>query len=121
MRDWHDKKVYGLYSGRLFWENCGIYNRAPYTRWFEAWGQQRCFSPLEWDQFCGYLDQHTEISAILLYPEIWNAMEKPECAAQWDHHLGPPLDSQVAMTAPSRGGAGERPTRIMRYAAHCLK
>src|SRR5207245_1289081 len=69
---WHDKSVYGLYSFRMNEEYCQVYNRAPYLSWFEAWKQQRCFTDGEWKDFCGYLSARAELSAILVYPDIWS-------------------------------------------------
>jgi hypothetical protein len=121
LRNFHDKNVYGLYAARLLFSDCEVYNRAPYTSWFQAWGQQRCFTGSEWDEFCGYLDQHTELSAILLYPEIWHGVKTQGCAAEFEKRLGTPLGVETMMTAPTRGGKGEHPSQVVWFAPKCRK
>jgi hypothetical protein len=119
LRQWHDKKVYGLYESRTSPSDCEIYDRKPYRSWFQAWMQNRCFKPQEWDDFCGYLGQHSELSAILLYADIWNAAGRSDCLSQFVAHLGMPLDEGEAFSGPSRGGKGVNPTRIFRFAPRC--
>lgn len=122
LRNWHDKKVYGIYASRLLNADCEIYNKAPYTRWFNAWGQQRCFNTSEWDEFCSYLDEHKELSAVLLYPDVWSAVGRSrECSVEFERHLGAPLAGDRAMTLPTRGGEGSDPTRVFWFAPHCKK
>ncbi|MDR3607133.1 MAG: hypothetical protein P4M08_07120 [Oligoflexia bacterium] len=120
MRNWHDKDVYGLYSARMVPANCENYNRSPYWSWFNAWRAQRCFNSADWEQFCSYLNQHTELSAILLYPEIWFGAASPDCQAEFRRHLGGPLGEASALTAPTRGGQGANLTRIQWFAPHCI-
>lgn len=119
--NWHDKKIYGVYLARLTPAQCEIYNQPPYSDWFTAWRQNRCFSPQEWDHFCAYLDQHTELSALLVYPKIWTAIEDPLCRAEIDRRLGTPEDQGTFFSKPSRDGLGEAPSQVLRYQPRCLQ
>jgi hypothetical protein len=122
LSNWHDKKVYGIYASRLLPQNCEIYNQSPYTHWFDAWREQRCFNADEWSEFCSYLDAHSELSAILVYPDVWSAVgHDPACASEFTRHLGQPLANDWAMITPTRGGEGRNPTRIFWFAPHCIQ
>lgn len=121
LRTWHDKKIYGLYASRLMFSDCEIYRRAPFTSWFEAWRQQRCLSDPEWDEFCGYLKEHSEIAAVLVHPELWHAAGTPECRQKLEARLGPPLGEGSYPIAPTRGGQGAWPSRIIWYSPRCAK
>jgi hypothetical protein len=120
-RGWHDKRVYGIYASRLVFSQCEVYNRAPYLSWFDAWRTQRCFTEAEWGDFCSYLDQHAELSAVLLYPDIWSGAGSPECLDQFKQRLGPPLGEAQFVGAPVRGD--ERPvmSRLMRFSPRCVR
>lgn len=118
-RGWHDKKVYGLYTSRLMFSDCQIYHRQPYVSWFSAWKEQRCLTEPEWTEFCSYLEKHTELSAVLVYPDIWHGARSPECRAQFDKYLGSPLEEGAFYLSPTRGGKGEHPTRVLYYPPRC--
>ena len=120
LRLWHDKKIYGLYQARMTEGLCDIYRRKPYQSWFSAWQQQRCFTDQEWAEFCGYLDQHPELSAIQLYPDIWIGAGQPQCLAQFDAHLGSRLNEVVMPRSPSFGGKWTTSSRILFYPPKCL-
>jgi hypothetical protein len=119
LRQWHEKKVYGLYESRMSVGDCEIYNRNPYRSWFQAWRQNRCFTPPEWTDFCQYLGRHSELSAVMLYADIWSAAGTPSCLSQFVHFMGAPLDEAEVFSAPTRGGDGAHPTRIFRFAPRC--
>lgn len=119
LRIWHEKKIYGLYQSRMVDSHCAIYNKQPYQSWFNAWAAQRCFTDLEWKEFCGYLSGHPEISAILLHPDIWAGAHDPKCRALFDTHLGPPLAESSYLMSPTRGGKGANPSRIAWYGPRC--
>lgn len=125
LSSWHEKKVYGLYQSRLTDVQCQIYNRSPYLSWFSAWKDQRCLAEGEWDELCRYLDTHTETSAVLVYPDIWKAAGTPACVAQFEKHLGAPVQqgyyfAEATRKGP-RGGEGEQSARIWHYAPKCRK
>lgn len=119
LRTWHDKKVYGLYASRLLFSDCEYYNRQPYRSWFNAWGTQRCLTEPEWNDFCEYLNQHTELSAVLVFPGIWHGAATPECRAEFDNRLGQPLGEDSFYLSPTRGGGPANPTGILWYGARC--
>lgn len=119
LRGWHDKKVYGLYASRLMSSDCNYYNQPPYTSWFDAWSTQRCLTSQEWDDLCHYLSEHSEISAVLVYPEIWTALQDPVCLGEFDRRLGAPRGQDSVFTALSRGGEGRQPTRVIWYSGRC--
>jgi hypothetical protein len=121
LRQWHGKKVYGLYHPRMLPDQCEYYRKAPFQSWFQAWRERRCFNPEDWKQFCGYLETRSELSAILLYPEMWEGASKPECLAEFSARLGPPLGSAEIATSATRGGQGTDFTRILRFNPRCLK
>ncbi len=121
LRQWHEKKVYGLYHARMLPSQCSTYEVAPYTSWFDAWGSDRCFTQPEWEQFCGYLDSRRELSAILVYPGLWTAASKPECSAEFERRLGAPQGRTVLMTEPTLGGKGKDPTTVLWYAPRCRR
>ena len=118
---WHEKKVYGLYQSRLVFAQCEIYDRAPYVSWFDAWAKQRCLTPPEWDEFCAYLDEHPELSAVMVYPGIWTAVAKPECRAEFNRRLGPPIGSGVFYSEPTVGARGRGPMSVLRFGAKCSR
>lgn len=119
MREWHEKKVYGLYASRLSESNCQTYQKQPYISWFTAWTQNRCFTAGEWDGFCNYLDENPRISAVLLYPEIWQAASL--CLEQFQVKLGPALAETRIATLATPGGKGEGWTRILLFPGKCRK
>ncbi|MCM2322897.1 MAG: hypothetical protein NDJ90_06510 [Oligoflexia bacterium] len=119
LRTWHDKKVYGVYASRLSYEDCRIYDRPPFTSWFNAWGEQRCFDDSEWKAFCTYLDQHSEHAAVLVHPDIWLAAGTPACRREFDKRLGAPLGEGSYPVAPTRGGEGAWPSRLLWYRPRC--
>jgi hypothetical protein len=119
-RGWHDKKVYGIYAARLIPAQCEYYHQAPYLSWFEAWRTQRCFTEAEWGDFCSYLDQHTELSAVLLYPDIWSGAGTPACLAQFERHLGGPLGQADFANGPVVGDGGAPMSRLIRFGTRCV-
>lgn len=121
LRTFHDKKIFGLYESRAVDAHCQIYRKQPYQSWFNAWRENRCFTPNEWSDVCHFLDVTPELSSILLYADIWSAAGQPGCLAQFQEHLGQPLGAAVLMSAPTRGGQGTNPTRMFRFAPHCQK
>lgn len=120
LRQWHEKNVYGVYQSRMTPGLCQIYNREPYVRWFDAWRWNRCFTPSEWGQFCEYTAQHPELSAVLLYADVWSAAGTPACLADFAAHLGNPLAEAGVFTGPSRQEHGVRPTRLFRFNPQCM-
>ncbi|MCM2277501.1 MAG: hypothetical protein NDJ89_05445 [Oligoflexia bacterium] len=119
LRIWHGKKVYGLYQSRMTPAHCAIYRRTPYTEWFAAWRENRCFSPAEWDGFCGHLRERTELSAVLVYPDIWKAAGRPECLAEFERRLGPARGQSAFPIVPSPGGQDRTQTRLLWFGARC--
>ncbi len=119
MREWHDKKVYGLYQSRMTEAHCQGYRKWPFHSWFNAWREQRCFSDYEWTDFCQYLSQHSELSAIFVYPDVWTGAGKPECMQKFVENLGEPLGQASYMAAPTRGGRGAHPSRLLWFKAQC--
>ena len=120
---WHNKKVYGLYQSRLTEVQCQIYNRSPYTSWFSAWREQRCLNEQEWPELCNYLQAHPELSAVLVYPDIWSGAGTQACVSQFEKYLGAPIEHGVFFSKATRqgfrGGRGEEPSRVLRFAAKC--
>jgi hypothetical protein len=121
LRMWHDKKVYGLYQARNVAKHCEPYRQKPYQSWFSAWSTQRCFSDSEWKDFCSYLSQHPETSAVLLYPDVWIGAGQTSCLDQFKAHLGEPLQEVVMPRSPSYGGHWNGTSRVIRYRAQCSK
>ena len=117
---WHDKSVYGVYQARLVPAQCEIYNKPPYTSWFKAWAQDRCFTETEWKDFCAYVSDHKELSAILIYPDIWKAVGRPECLAQFEKVLGRPLSQADFSIGIKRGGEPTGLSRVWRYTPRCM-
>ncbi|MGE4106011.1 MAG: hypothetical protein AB7F66_02285 [Bacteriovoracia bacterium] len=121
--NWHGKKAYGLFQARLVQSQCSYYDEAPFTSWFNAWRQQRCLTPPEWKDFCGYLDRYSDLSAVLVYPTIWTGAGSPECRAEFAAHLGPPVQSgKFYLEAPKRDAQGRLPPpgdELLRYAPKC--
>ena len=121
LRQWHDKAVYGLYQSRMLESHCQIYRKEPYTSWFRAWREQRCFTASEWDSFCDYLEHSDGIAATFVYPDIWVGAARPECQKEFERRLGPPISTTRFLSAPTRGGRGERPTRLWWFGSKCIK
>lgn len=119
MRQWHEKKIYGFYEARMTEANCQVYNRAPYTAWFDAWRLQRCFTGEEWGQFCSYLDEHHELSAVLVYPGVWAAAAQPSCRAEFERHLGAPVESARLKLRATRGGEGAGDSDVVWFKPRC--
>jgi hypothetical protein len=119
LRLWHDKNVFGAYQARTTPVHCQPYQSQPYVSWFTAWRQQRCFNEQEWSQLCSYLDEHSEITSILLHPDIWFGASTPACLALFNDHFGAPLKEAVLPLSPSRGGVWERSSRVLLYRAKC--
>jgi hypothetical protein len=118
-RQWHDKDVYGIYQSRMVLSQCETYAKQPYVTWLQAWRANRCFTPDEWKDLCSYLDQHSELSAILVYPELWSGSQTPECQAQWKIHLGNPIDESSFYGDGNSGGQPRTPIRVMRFSPRC--
>lgn len=118
-RQWHDKDVFGIYQSRTVPKQCEIYDSFPFRSWVSAWREQRCFSNMDWESFCRFLEEHSELSAILIYPELWKAAEEPECKKQIEAHLGLPLAESQFFGASSPGGHGKNLLRVIRYPTHC--
>ncbi|HUP56440.1 MAG TPA: hypothetical protein VM598_03240 [Bdellovibrionota bacterium] len=121
MRIWHGKKIYGLYQARMSPVQCENYNRVPFLSWFSAWREKRCFTAPEWDQFCDYLDSRPELSAVLLYPEVWSGGQPLECLAEFRARLGPPLAEARLSSSPQRGYGEAGLTRLEHYAPRCKR
>ena len=124
LRAWHGKKTYGLYQARMAPQHCDNYGTAPFTSWFKAWGERRCFEPQEWNEFCDYLDHQPELSAVLLYPEIWRGSGSRECLQQFDQHLGSPVNEAVFFLRADPGESGpvgKYPTRLLQFGAKCKR
>ncbi len=117
--NWHEKKVYGIYQARLAESQCDLYRRPPYSSWFHAWADQRCFNEVEWNDFCRYLDERSDLAAILVYPEIWFGAADSDCRARFDAKLGAPQDEGWFYSKSTRGGAGAEPMRVLRYRTKC--
>jgi hypothetical protein len=120
-RQWHDKDVYGIYESRLVPKQCEVYQKKPYLSWIEAQWQRRCLTPVEWTDFCQYLDQHSELAAVLIYPDTWIGLTEPQCLDQLHSHLGKPLAESSFFGDGSPGGKGSIPLRVWRFPTHCKK
>jgi len=120
LREWHDKKVYGVYQSRINDAQCKIYQGQPMSSWFTAWTSGRCFTAKEWDQFCSYLDSHQEITALLVYPEIWNLNDGDACIRDFARRLGPPLGQTRVAKEGARAGQWKEWTRILHYEPKCI-
>lgn len=116
---WHDKKVFGIYESRLVESQCTLYDPPPYSSWIEAWNSDRCFTPLDWREFCGFLGKHPEIGSILVYPDLWKAAGTPACSSQFQKHLGPPRAEASFSTVRTLGGEPAGLTRVRHYEARC--
>lgn len=116
MTGWHDKKVFGFYEARMVPDQCELYNHEPFLGFFDAWKWQRCLNESEWKNFCSYLDASPEISAILVYPGIWRALENPACRAQFDQHFGP-AKGQAELLISFEG----KSTEVLWYDSKCRK
>lgn len=117
-RMWHEKQVYGIYQARMNPESCEIYGREPFTSWFSAWKEKRCFHPDEWKAFCDYLDQDRQtsrtdsrLSGILVHSDIWKEAGSDECFSQFERHLGKPI-----LRAPN-GNLGQ----LFFFRPHCVE
>ncbi len=117
----HDKKVYGIYLARLVASQCEVYGHQPYQSWFSAWRSQRCLTPAEWDDFCKYLDEHRELAAVLVYPDIWLAAGDPSCQAQMEQRLGAKIDEGRFVIKTTRDLDDLRYSRIFQYAPRCSR
>lgn len=120
-RQWHDKDVYGIYESRLVPNQCANYDQQPYQSWFSAWGNQRCYSDEEWKSLCSYLDQHSELSAILVYPDVWKGVNSLECQKKFEFYLGSPLDQTQVSTDWLPHEKKGQAMRVVRYAPHCRR
>jgi hypothetical protein len=120
LRWWHDKRVYGLYAGRLVEEDCKTYDKSPYHEWFHAWKEPRCFQEKEWERFCSYLEEQPKLSAILLYPDMWPGTENKECLQEFERRLGAPID-QGTYFSPLDKPKQFREERILRFQPKCKK
>jgi hypothetical protein len=121
MRYFHGKKVYGIYQGRLTPAQCGNFDRRPFTSWFDAWREQRCFTGPEWTEFCDYLDRQPTLSAVVVYPGIWLGPRDPACRAAFDAHLGPPIEQAEMWSWWTRGGEQRARSGVLRYAPKCRR
>ncbi len=120
LRQWHEKRVYGLYQARMSPAHCSLYDSQPYLSWFAAWKQNRCLTGGEWKDFCGYLEGHSETSAVLFYPEIWKAAAQPACRTEMESHLGKPLSVAHFNVATTRYGPSLGAASVEAYRARCL-
>lgn len=118
-RQRHGKSVYGIYAGRLVESDCRIYGNAPYSSWFRAWKEERCFTGEEWEEFCRYLGSRPETAAVLVYPDLWKAAGESACVSELERRLGPPLARaeypQSHETKARVSGTG----RVWRFAPRC--
>ncbi len=125
----HGKKVFGIYQGRMNDQHCAKYRQPPYGSWVEAWHANRCLTSAEWNGLCAYLAGTSEISALMIYPGIWTAAGKPECAQEFDRRLGQPRGRAEIATLSRRGpiaGSDKAesigsywPTPVLWYGAKC--
>ena len=118
-RLFHDKKVYGAYTSRMTAPQCGLYDGAPFDGWFTAWRGERCFSDEQWVETCGYLKKHTELAALLVFPDLWGISKSPECLARLSKYLGPPLQTASFVTVDTRDGLGGHPAEVRWYPPRC--
>jgi hypothetical protein len=118
-RQWHEKDVFGIYASRLVEKQCKTYDAAPFYSWIVAWREQRCFNEEDWKGFCDYLDQNSQLSAILIYPDLWKAAQQPECLQQIHRHLGVPVAHSSFFGNADRGGHGKDLLQVERYAPKC--
>jgi hypothetical protein len=116
---WHGKKVYGIYLARLTGPQCDLYRQTPYLSWFSAWNEQRCFTEPEWDGFCSYLEQRTELAGVLVYPGIWTAARQPGCRAQIEARLGAPLKEAEFVAKIERGNTDIQTTSVLLFPPRC--
>lgn len=119
--NWHEKKVYGLYQGRMVPSQCTPYDREPYQSWFQAWSEQRCFTPSEWQDFCDYLRRQSNIAAVLVYPDVWKGAATPTCQSDFRRHLGEPIQSGTFSSTPTLGGAPSDLMNVVRYPSQCKR
>lgn len=118
MRLYHRKEIFGLYQARMNTEACRRYDAPPYAALFDAWKRDRCLSPPEWDNLCSFLNQDHSLSAILIYPDLWRAIESPQCRQEVISRLGNPVAQAKFAIEPSRTGSYKM-TRILRFTPHC--
>lgn len=116
---YHDKRVYGSYLSRTVPAQCGTYDREPYRSWFAAWKANRCLADGEWQDFCRYLEDRPETSAVLVYTDLWPAVQDPACRDEFDRHLGSPRAAAVTLTEARRGAVAAGRTGLRWYAARC--
>ena len=119
LRLWHGKRVYGLYQSRMVAAQCRVYDRAPYTSWFQAWQEDRCLNTAEWTEFCRYLSANPRISAVLVQPDVWTAAGTPGCRARFETALGAPLGRGTYYSLPSRGALPLGEQSLLWYGARC--
>ena len=112
--------MYGAYTARLYEKDCNIYGEQNlFSALFLAVKNNRCLNKLEWDEFCAYLDKHQEISAMLIFPDLWTAIQAKECNAELESRLGPVIDETVVDVQANRGKGEETPSRIRKYSPYC--
>lgn len=116
---YHDKRVYGIYLSRMVTAQCDVYDGTPYRSWFAAWNADRCFDDSEWRELCRYLDDHAEMSGVLVYTDLWRASRQPECQAAFGRHLGPPRAETFTLTEAKRGAVAAGRTGLLWYAPRC--
>jgi hypothetical protein len=116
----HGKQVYGAYQSRMVWSQCDTYNREPYGSWYRAWKENRCFTESDWKGFCSYLDEHTELAAVLVYPDLWSAAGQPDCWSQFEKHLGMPHKTAQYQAIHDRGEGAPELGRISWFSPKCL-
>lgn len=120
-RQTHEKAVFGTYQSRLVEAQCGIYRKPPFTSWFNAWASNRCWSDEEWKDFCSFVGDHRELSAVLVYPDFWKAASKPACWRKFEENLGRPIQTAIFPTEATRGDRQPAMGRLVWFAPHCVK
>ncbi len=119
LRQWHDKRVYGIYAARLKDSQCDVYRAQPFSSWFTSWHQQRCFTEDDWKGFCSYLSENPRHAAVLVYPDLWAGWERTGCRAQFEAQLGPAVEEARIAVSPYQFGDEPRFTRVLRYPGQC--
>ncbi|MBY0470952.1 hypothetical protein K2X30_07255 [bacterium] len=109
---WHDKRVFGVYVSRASDQLCDIYQKPPYTSWFNAWGDGRCLTESEWKDTCKLIRENGEIGSVLIYPDLWRAAGTPQCENLIKKWLGPIVSEAILPTFVNRTGQMENPTRV---------
>lgn len=116
---YHGKAVYGAYLSRRVPSQCKAYEGEPYRTWFDAWSKQRCLEDHEWESFCAYLEGHQELSAVLVYYDLWSALRDPACDAKLRKYLGEPRQEEKIDAWFTRGAKSVHPGRIRWYSPRC--